>query len=213
MAAPRFRRINKELQQFMKDPPEHIYIDYNEDDMTHLEVLFIGPRYTPYSRMFMRFTVDFPDNYPIKPPKVVFTSSYNRKIHPNVFPGGWICLSTLNTGDSSGWVPSISFTALLTTIYSMFTKEMIMIDNTHSHEKSNDFFPGVMLDTFYITGKLLAEEKNEKLLKIMKDYVSKHHDWYIRKLDRLSEKHDGNTLKNYYQSRKANFKSLKEYYE
>ena len=104
----RLRRIGKEIQQFNEDPPEHIFIDFEEEDMTHLEVLFIGPRYTPYSRMFMRFTIDFPLQYPIKPPKVVFTSSYNRKIHPNVFPGGWICLSTLNTGDSSGWVPSIN---------------------------------------------------------------------------------------------------------
>ena len=114
--AVRLRRIGKEIQQFLKEPPEHIYIDYKEEDMTHLEVLFIGPRYTPYSRMFMRFAIDFPEGYPIKPPKVVFTSSYGRKIHPNVFPGGWICLSTLNTGDASGWVPSINLTALLIVI-------------------------------------------------------------------------------------------------
>jgi ubiquitin-conjugating enzyme E2 D/E len=206
--ASRFRRIGKEIQQFLKDPPDHIFIDFNEEDMTHLEVLFIGPRYTPYSRMFMRFTVDFPGEYPIKPPKVVFTSSYNRKIHPNVFPGGWLCLSTLNTGDASGWVPSINFTALMTTIYSMFTKEMIMIDNTHSHEKSTDFFPGVIYDTFYINSRLLNDEKNAKFKKIMQDYTNVHREWYVRKLERLSEDHDGKDLKNYYQARKANFKSL-----
>nr|QBK87223.1 MAG: ubiquitin-conjugating enzyme E2 [Marseillevirus LCMAC201] len=204
----RLRRISKEIQQFRNDPPDYIYIDFNEEDLTHLEVLFIGPRYTPYSRIFMRFTVDFPTEYPIKAPKIVFTSSYNRKIHPNVFPGGWVCLSTLNTGDSSGWVPSINLTALLATIYSMFTKEMIMNDNTHAHEKSTDFFPGVMYDTFYINSKLLVDENNEQFKKIMMDYTNSHREWYIRKLERLSQEHDGKTLKNYYRARKANFKSL-----
>ena len=206
--AGRLRRITKEIQQFLEDPPDHIYIDFDEQDMTHLEVLFIGPRLTPYSRMFMRFTVDFPEEYPIRPPKVVFTSSYARKIHPNVFPGGWICLSTLNTGDSSGWVPSINITALLTTIYSMFTKEMIMIDNTHTNEKSEEFFPGIMYDTFYINSRLMHDEKNEKLKEIMHDYTDDHREWYIRKLERLSAEHDGKELRNYYQNRKANFKAL-----
>ena len=204
----RLKRISKEIAQFQTDTPEHIYVDFNEADMTHLEVLFIGPRYTPYSRMFMRFTVDFPSEYPIKAPKVVFTSSYNRKIHPNVFPGGWLCLSTLNTGDSSGWVPSINLSALLTTIYSMFTKEMIMNDNTHSHEKSEEFFPGVMYDTLYITSKLLKDEQNEKLKKVMVDYVGCHREWYMRKLEKLAKEYDGKNLKNYYETRKANFKSL-----
>ncbi len=202
-------RIIKEIQQFMNDPPEHVYVDFDDKDLTHLEVLFIGPRFTPYSRMFMRFTVDFSKEYPIKPPKVQFTSSYDRKIHPNVFPGGWICLSTLTTGDDSGWVPSINLTALLATIYSMFTKEMIMLDNTHDHEKSEKFFPGIMYDTFYITFKLLRDEQNEKLKKIMVDYTESHKDWYDRKLERLSKEHDGKMLDNYYKARRADFKSLK----
>lgn len=204
----RLKRISKEIAQLQTDPQEHIYMDFNESDMTHLEVLFIGPRHTPYSRMFMRFTIDFPSEYPIQAPKVVFTSSYNRKIHPNVFPGGWLCLSTLNTGDSSGWVPSINLSALLTTIYSMFTKEMIMNDNTHSHEKSEDFFPGVMYDTLYITSRLLKDEQNEKFKKVMVDYVDRHREWYVRKLERLSEEYDGKNLQNYYETQKANFKSL-----
>lgn len=205
----RVRRLTKELAQFMEDPPnEHIYIDYDDSDLTHIQVLFIGPRYTPYSRMFMRFSINFPEEYPIKPPKVEFTSSYGRKVHPNIFPGGWVCLSTLNTGDNSGWVPSISLSALLTTIYSMFTKEMIMIDNTHEHEKSEEFFPGIMYDTFYATEKLLRDERNGKFKDIMQEYIDTHREWYIRKLAKLSEEWDGKELRNYYTNRIANFQEL-----
>lgn len=206
------KRILKEIQQFKQDPPKHIFIDFNEQDISHLDILFIGPRYTPYSRMFLRFSIDFPAEYPIKPPKVVFTSSYDRKIHPNIFPGGWVCLSTLNTGDSSGWVPSINLTSLLATIYSMFTKEMILIDNTHFHEKSEKFFPAVMYDCFYISAKLLKDENNQQIKNIMTDYLSKHRDWYLRKLSRLSKTYDGKILKNYYNDKKANFAALIPYF-
>jgi ubiquitin-protein ligase len=204
----RITRINKELKQLVNDPPDHIYVDFNEENITHLEVLFIGPRGTPYSRMFMRFTVDFGEEYPMKAPKIVFASSYNRKIHPNIFPGGWVCLSTLNVGDSSGWVPSINLSALLTTIYSMFTAEMITSDNTHEHEKSADFFPAVMYDTFFITSKLLRDEKNKALQEIMCDYVVTHNEWYIRKLQRLSDEYDGKKLQNYYLDQVADFGGL-----
>ena len=204
----RLRRLTKEIQQFMEDPPEHIWIDYSDDNLTNIQVLFIGPRYSPYSRMFLRFQIDFPEEYPIKPPKVQFTSSHSRKIHPNVFPGGWVCLSTLNTGDASGWVPSINLTALLATVYSMFTKEMIMTDNSHEHEKSEEFFPGIMYDTFFITEQLLKHETNEKFKKIMYDYLESHREWYVRKLTRLAEEWDGKELRNYYQNRVANFGAL-----
>jgi ubiquitin-protein ligase len=213
--AGRIRRITKELKQLLDDTPAHIYVDYDDANLTHLEVLFIGPRHSPYSRMFMRFAVDFPEQYPIKPPKVVFTSSYQRKIHPNVFPGGWLCLSTLNSTDgaAAGWVPSINITALLATVYSMFTQEMIQIDNTHSHDKSVDYFPAVMYDTFYITSKLLNDERNPKFKKVMENYLEKHRDWYLRKIDRLGEEHDGKDLKNYYEPKTANFKGLRKAFE
>jgi len=206
----KLKRISKELDNLHKEPIKYIYIDYDDSKIDHLEILFIGPRFTPYSRMFMRFTIQFPDMYPIQPPKVIFTSSYDRKIHPNIFPGGWLCLSTLNVGDSSGWVPTISLSSLLVTLYSMFSKEMIQIDNTHTHDKSPDYFPAVMFDCFYITAKLLQDEPNLKFKEIITSYVKKHSDWYIRKLNKLSLEYDGKCLKNYYLNEVADFKSLIE---
>lgn len=201
-------RIAKELEELITNPPDYIYVDYNDDDLSTIEVLFIGPRYTPYSRMFFRFRVRFGEEYPIKPPKITFESSYGRKIHPNIFPGGWICLSTLNTDENAGWAPSIRLSALLVTIYSMLSEEMIKTDNTHTHDKSSEFFPAVMYDCFYITRRLLHEEQNPKFRQIMTEYVDRHREWYIRKLERLSEQHDGKVLPNYYENYTADFKSL-----
>lgn len=213
--AQRFKRIAKELQLFNASPVKNIFLDFSENNLAVLHILMIGQRHTPYSRMFLRFRLEFPDDYPLKPPKIALTSSYDRKIHPNVFPGGWICLSTLNVGDSSGWVPSISLSALLITIYSMFTAEMIQIDNTHINERSTKFFPAIMQDTFHITTKLLHDEHNSTFKQIMHNYVAKHKDWYVRKLERLSRAHDGKLLDNYYtaQATAGNFKLLLEQFK
>jgi ubiquitin-protein ligase len=49
------KRILKELQQIEKDPLDHIFIDYSESNIRLINVLMIGERNTPYSRMFLRF--------------------------------------------------------------------------------------------------------------------------------------------------------------
>lgn len=205
------KRLLKELANLQKEPLDYIYIDYKEDNIGKIDVLMIGGRETPYSRMFLRFFLEFPlsdGGYPLQPPKVTFTGNYNKKIHPNLIVA-YVCLSTLNTGDKHGWVPTISLSSLLISIYSLFTKEMIFNDNTHEHEKSVDFFPGVIHDTFYITCKLLKEEKNSEFKEIMTEYATSHKQWYIEKLQKLSVQYDGSPLPNYYEGiDKACFKNF-----
>jgi ubiquitin-protein ligase len=47
--------------------------------------------------------MDFPDEYPSKPPKCKFVPPL---FHPNVYPSGTICLSILN--EDEGWKPAIT---------------------------------------------------------------------------------------------------------
>jgi hypothetical protein len=111
-------------------------------------------------------------------------------------------------GDDSTWAPTISLTALLATLYSIFTADMIQKDNVHKDDKSEEFFPGIMYDVFCTTSKLLHEENNEKFKTIMINYLNKHRDWYLRKLERLGNEYDGKLLPNYKEPVIANFKSL-----
>jgi ubiquitin-conjugating enzyme E2 I len=52
--------------------------------------------------------VVFSDEYPIRPPKVIFTPPL---FHVNVYPEGNVCLSIINEGD--GWKASISLKQIL----------------------------------------------------------------------------------------------------
>lgn len=187
-----------------------IYLD--ESNLFKWEVLMIGPRRTIYSRALFRFTIVFPPEYPIKPP-VVTIASYDRKPHPNFFPGGHVCLSTINTEKEQGWTPALTVESLLASLYSMLSAESIQgVDNTHGHEKSDTFFPSVMHDSYHISLKLLTDEPREDIRQDMYDYVSQHRDWYLRKLELLSLRYDtlitGQTYPNYYLERDIDFAKL-----
>ena len=56
--------------------------------------------------------VTFPEDYPNKPPKVVFKS---RMFHPNIYDNGNICLDILD----NKWSPMYDITAILTSIRSL----------------------------------------------------------------------------------------------
>jgi len=55
-----------------------------------------------------RLDIEFPDEYPDKPPKCKFVPPL---FHPNVFPSGTVCLSILN--EEKDWKPSLTVKQLL----------------------------------------------------------------------------------------------------
>jgi len=52
--------------------------------------------------------MQFPEDYPNKPPKCVFTPPL---FHPNVYPSGTVCLSILN--EEKDWKPAITVRQVL----------------------------------------------------------------------------------------------------
>lgn len=48
-------------------------------------------------------TIEYPDDYPSKPPKVKFPAGF---YHPNIYPSGTVCLSILN--EDQDWRPAIT---------------------------------------------------------------------------------------------------------
>jgi ubiquitin-protein ligase len=102
-----------------------IYYDINDEDISILKVLFIGPENTPYEGGFFLFNIKFPDNYPLYPPEVIFQSfSNNIRFNPNLYTNGKVCLSLLNTWLGPSWTPQNTISSILLSILSMvFTNE------------------------------------------------------------------------------------------
>src|SRR5579871_200544 len=83
-------------------------------DMTHWIGWILGPDDTPYAGGKFHLTMDFPADYPFKPPEMRFIT---RIYHPNISTTGEICLDILH----SQWSPALGIRNLLISLCSLLT--------------------------------------------------------------------------------------------
>ena len=87
------KRIGKELEEIIKDPPASCSAGpVDKEDIYKWEASIMGPSGSPYSGGVFTLSIDFPTNYPFKPPKVRFVT---KIYHPNINSTGGICLDIL----------------------------------------------------------------------------------------------------------------------
>jgi ubiquitin-conjugating enzyme E2 D/E len=86
------KRINKELEEFNKDPPANCSAGPVNDDLFHWKAVLMGPSDSPFEGGVFHLNIHFPSDYPFKPPKVTFIT---KIYHPNINSNGIICLDIL----------------------------------------------------------------------------------------------------------------------
>ena len=107
------KRIQKELTEFNKEEPEGFTAGPEDDsDMLKWVASLTGPEESPYEGGTFNITMEFPKDYPFKPPKVEFTT---KVYHPNVKSTGTICLDILK----DAWSPDISVSKILMAIQNL----------------------------------------------------------------------------------------------
>merc|ERR1712029_290583 len=106
------KRIKKELADLGRDPPAQCSAGPVGDDLSHWQATIMGPSDSPYQGGVFFLTIQFPTDYPFKPPKVAFTT---RIYHPNVNSNGSICLDILR----SQWSPALTISKVLLSICSL----------------------------------------------------------------------------------------------
>ncbi|PUU74124.1 ubiquitin-conjugating enzyme/RWD-like protein [Tuber borchii] len=86
------KRLQTELMQLMMSTTPGISAFPTDGNLQQWTGTINGPEGTPYESLTFKLSLEFPSNYPMAPPTVLFTTPM---FHPNVDMSGRICLDIL----------------------------------------------------------------------------------------------------------------------
>lgn len=112
------KRLQKEFQAWMKDPPVGASLDGSavEKNLSEWIVNIEGAANTLYEGEIFELQFKFGSRYPFDSPQVVFIGS-NIPVHPHVYSNGHICLSIL----TEDWSPALSVQSVCLSVMSMLS--------------------------------------------------------------------------------------------
>ena len=155
------KRLQMELKQQINEPNYYYSIDIDEKNFMKWNILLLGPADTVFEGGAFKCQIEFPKEYPNKPPSFKFT---DKLYHPNIYPDGKVCISILNEGIdefeyesiSERWNPSQSVNSILMSILSM-------LNNPNFESPAN------------IEASLMWQHKWEEYKKIIYKMVARSH--------------------------------------
>ncbi|ESO08062.1 hypothetical protein HELRODRAFT_185420 [Helobdella robusta] len=124
------KRLQRELQALIRDPPEGISINPDKvtENLAEWIVDLCGAAGTLYDGETFQLQFKFGPRYPFESPEVVFIGP-NVPIHPHIYSNGHICLSIL----TDDWSPALSVQAVCLSVVSMLSSCKVKkrpLDNT-----------------------------------------------------------------------------------
>ena len=109
------RRIARDLKELREDPLGNCSAGpVDENNLFIWKASIIGPEGSPYAGGTFFLNIEFPTDYPFRPPYIRFIT---KVYHPNINGDGGICLDILKTQ----WSPALSIGKVLLSISSLLT--------------------------------------------------------------------------------------------
>lgn len=146
------QRLNKELYELQNNPPTNCSAGLIDDDIYCWQATILGPQGSPYENGVFYLKIEFPQDYPFKPPKVIFIT---KIYHCNINTSGNICLDILK----EQWSPALTISKVLLSICSMMDdqnpNDPLMIDIANQYINNIDEF---ILTAQMYTFKYAVEE-------------------------------------------------------
>merc|ERR1711974_577152 len=106
--------MGKELAEISLDPPCNCSAGPKGDNIYEWVSTIMGPATWAYEGGVFFLDITFPQDYPFKPPKVVFRT---RIYHCNINSSGAICLDILK----DNWSPALTISKVLLSVCSLLT--------------------------------------------------------------------------------------------
>jgi len=142
--------LQNQFKKIQSDPVEGIFVELNNDNLFEWRVFIEGPKDTFYENGIFQLLMKFPNDYPMSPPVVQFTSEF---WHPNVYTDGKVCISILHPpghDEMSGelpeerWLPTQTVTTILLSIISLLSAPNISspanVDASVEWRKDKDMY-------------------------------------------------------------------------
>ena len=108
------RRLQAELRELQAEPLSFCSAGPVGDDLFKWQATISGPSDSPYEGGIFFVNVDFPLDYPFRPPKLKFIT---KIFHCNISPSGEICLDILK----NQWSPALTIAKVLLSLCSLLT--------------------------------------------------------------------------------------------
>jgi ubiquitin-conjugating enzyme E2 A len=109
------QRLMTDLKEMHNEPPEGCSAaPANDSNLFVWNASIIGPDESAWEGGIYGLRLQFPEQYPSKPPKVRFTC---EMFHPNVYADGTLCLDIIQ----DQWSPIYTTSTILTSIQSLLT--------------------------------------------------------------------------------------------
>ena len=109
------KRLNIELKELHDNPIENCSAGPIDNNIIEWQATIFGPSETPYTGGIFNVLIKFSNEYPFKPPSVIFTTPI---FHCNINNRGEICLDIL----SKNWSPVLTIGKLLLSICSLLAQ-------------------------------------------------------------------------------------------
>jgi len=213
------KRICRDLEKFSESNFPGIWIDVDEEDVTKMKAIIVGPDDTAYEGAFMYFNLDFPHDYPFKPPKVTHLThqTKNARLHPNLYGGeGKVCLSILGTWSGPGWTMAMGLTTVLLSIQALLDKEPLR------HEPGFESGRDACVESFNrateynaldigVCEMMKRTDIPDELKEKMEEHFKNNTEKYILRTKLLQEKYpDSTSVHHNYHATNTNFQLLYE---
>ncbi len=129
--SPQFiKRLQTELKFAHKEQDNNASFDgdimMSFDQVNSQSVLSgcIGSAGTPFEGAFLVFQITLPPDFAFSPPKVeklVWTSG--RRLHPNIYANGKVCMDIINTFGAHQWVPTFTLLSVMRSVSSLLDSQ------------------------------------------------------------------------------------------
>ncbi|KAH7960745.1 hypothetical protein HPB49_022758 [Dermacentor silvarum] len=118
------QRVQRDLAELAHHPPPGVFIEPEEEDITTIHAIIVGPDGTPYEGGFFHFMLKCPRDYPVAPPlaRIMTTDSGLLAFNPNLCSNGKVCLSILGTFPGPPWSSAHSLESVLVSIQSLLNE-------------------------------------------------------------------------------------------